>query len=64
MYDDGLNDVYIDKLRQRILRKEDNERALEKEKLAKELKKKKDMKAMGVNNTKTSSMPTNLTFDT
>lgn len=32
MYDDGLTDVYIDKLRQRIQRKEDNERALEREK--------------------------------
>ena len=64
MYDDGLTEVYIDKLRQRIQRKEDNERAIEREKQAKELKKKKDMKAMGVSNAKTSSMPTNLTFDT
>ena len=30
--DDGLTEVYIDKLRQRIQRKEDNERALEREK--------------------------------
>lgn len=63
MYDDGLTEVYIDKLRLKIQRKEENERKQEREKKDKEIQKKKDMKAMGVSNSKTTTVPSNLTFD-
>lgn len=47
MYQDGLTDVHIDKLRQRINRKEENERVAQREKMRKMESLKKDMKATG-----------------
>ena len=61
MYQDGLTDVHIDKLRQRINRKEENERVAQREKMRKMESLKKDMKATG--STKTGQLPNNLTFD-
>jgi hypothetical protein len=48
MYEDGLTDIHIDKLRQRIIRKEENEKILQREKIVKDAAKKKDMQAIGI----------------